>query len=730
LLEVVPIKTLLCLVFLKESMLRSVLIKISVLNRRKINQAIANPASIKRESIKPAAKKPAPVLSIILIIAIAFQALCLYGLFSPVKIFAAQTAQITQTVHPGSKVTILFTHDMHDHFLPFKTWQDGKIVQLGGYARLQSAINAERQKNPDSLLLDAGDYSMGTLFQTLFASDGIGLRIMGNMGYDVVTLGNHEFDFRADGLASSLDAARKSGDKLPGMVISNSSFPVDKDGKMTESLANLKKAMDEYGVKEYIVMERGGVKIGIFGLMGKESASQAPMSGVVFTDPIKKAKEIVKKLEEDEKVELIICLSHSGTKENKSDSEDEILAKKVPEIDVIISGHTHSKLKKPIIVGNTIIGSCGENGKNLGILSISRDTGSARSGVWKLADYRLKLIDISLPEDPGISQTIGLYKEMVQERYLDKLGMEFDDVLARTDFSFSPASDIGDEHREEPLGNLIGDAYMYAVKQAEGANYEPITAAIVPAGTIRGSFAKGEITVSDAFNASSLGIGKDKMSGYPLISVYLTGKELKTVCEVDASITPMMKAAQLYISGLKYSFNPKRLIFNKVMRVQIQRQNGTLEEIDENKLYRVAVGLYTAQMLSVVGEKSFGLLSIVPKTRYGTPITDFEEQIITDASGGRNNEVKEWLAVAMYLQSFEREGGVPRIPEYYSQAQGRKIVETSSDIISLLSNPNGIALAAYIAIIVIAAVIVIVVLMVIRRKRRKRKVYDLKLIKI
>ncbi|NLC67362.1 MAG: bifunctional metallophosphatase/5'-nucleotidase [Clostridiaceae bacterium] len=679
--------------------------------------------------------KPLFVLSIILVLAMTFQVLCPCLLPGTAEVFAAQVAQAAQEVQPGSKITILFTHDKHDHFLPFKTLQEGKVVQLGGYARLQSTINEERQENPDLLLLDAGDFSMGTLFQTMFASDGIGLRIMGKMGYDVVTLGNHEFDFRADGLAASLDAARKSGDKLPLMVVSNGSFPVDKDRKMDESLAKLKKAMDDYGVREYVIIERSGVKIGIFGLMGKESASQAPMSGMVFTDPVEKAKEIVKKLKEDEKVELIICLSHSGTEEKKTDSEDEILAKKVPGIDVIISGHSHRILEEPIIAGNTIIGSCGENGANLGILSISRDpgttgTGGTGSGAWKLVEYKLKPIDSSLPENPGISQTIDQYKEMVQENYLDKLGMKFDDVLARTDFSFNSLPDMREEHREEPLGNLIGDAYIYAVKRTEGANYEPVTAAVVPAGTIRGSFVKGDITVYDAFNASSLGIGKDKMSGYPLISVYLTGKELKTVCEVDASIAPIMQAAQLHISGLKYSFNPRRLIFNRVTRVQIQKPDGTLEEIDDNRLYRVIAGLYTAQMLSVVGEKSFGLLSIVPKTRDGSPITDFEEHIITDASGGRNNEVKEWLAIAMYLQSFDKMGGIPRVPEYYSQPRGRKIVETSSDIISLLSNPNGITLGVYAIIIVIASVVILAIVMIIRRKRRRRRAYNVKLVKM
>ena len=116
--------------------------------------------------------------------------------------------------------------------------------------------------------------------------------------------------------------------------------------------------MNDYGVKDYTIIERNGIKIGVFGLMGKDAASNAPMSEVKFTDAVENAKRVVNTLKQKEKVDLVICLSHSGTWTDKSKSEDEILAKKVPEIDVIISGHTHTQLIKPIVVGKTIIGSC------------------------------------------------------------------------------------------------------------------------------------------------------------------------------------------------------------------------------------------------------------------------------------------------------------------------------------------------------------------------------------
>jgi len=623
----------------------------------------------------------------------------------------------TSSEKSDKKMTILFTNDLHDHFMPFEINQNGTVYQVGGYALLQSAISVQKKLNPDLLLIDAGDFSMGTLFQSIYASDGPELRIMGQMGYDVVTLGNHEFDFRAKGLTESLNAAKKSGDKLPQMVASNVSFPNDKDGNLTQSLTNLKQSFHDYGVKDYAIIERGGVKIGIFGLMGKDAASNAPMSEVKFTDAVENAKRVVEILKQEEKVDLVICLSHLGTWTDKSKSEDEILAEKVPEINIVISGHTHTKLNQPIVVGKTIIGSSGEYGENLGVINISQDSNKA----WKLDNYNLKQMDNSLSSDPDISKTIDKYKNIVQEKYLDNFGMKFDEVLANSSFNFVSTPEIGKKHAEDTLGNLISDAYIYAVKKAEGANYNPVAVAIVPTGTIRGSFVKGDITVADAFSVSSLGIGPDNISGYPLISVYLTGKELKTACEVDASISPIMDTAQLYMSGLNFMFNPNRLIFNKVTNTILQKSDGTLEQINDTELYRVVVGLYSAQMLSVVGDKSFGLLSIVPKTKDGTPITDFEAQIVTDKTSGRNNEVKEWLAIAEYLKSFDKVNGVSQISQDYKETHGRKIIDNTHNVFALLNNPNRIALAVYFIVILAIVGMAFIIRMIVTRKKRKER---------
>ncbi|GAB6154938.1 bifunctional UDP-sugar hydrolase/5'-nucleotidase [Desulfosporosinus burensis] len=618
----------------------------------------------------------------------------------------------------GKTLTILFTNDLHDHFLPFDINQKGTVSKFGGYAQLQSAINQEKLRNPNLILIDSGDFSMGTLFQSIYASDAPELRIMGQMGYDVVTLGNHEFDFRATGLADSLSAAKKSGDKIPQLVVSNLTYPSDKTGNLSDSLSNLQQSMLDYGVKDYTVLDRSGLKIGVFGLLGKDAASKAPMAEVEFTDAVENAKRVVKILKQTEKVDLIICLSHLGTSPDPTKSEDELLAQKVPELNIIISGHTHTKLTEPIVVGETIIGSAGKYGESLGMIDLIQKT----ENNWNLNDYKLKQIDHTFKPDPDISLKIDYFKSIVQEKYLDHFGMEFDEVLATSTFDFVPTPEIGKQHAEDTLGNLISDAYIYAVKKAEGVDYEPVAVAIVPVGTIRSSFVKGNITVADAFSASSLGIGPDLISGYPLISVYLTGKELKTACEVDASIAPIMEDAQLYMSGLNFTFNPNRLILNKVTDSILQKSDGLLQEIKDQELYRVVVGLYSAQMLSVVGDKSLGLLSIVPKTKVGTPITDYEAHVITDKISGRNNELKEWFALAEYLKSFDKVNGVARVPEYYQETQQRKIVEDNKNLSSLIKNPNRFAFAAVaVGILMIAGIALVMVKLLTRAKRREQK---------
>jgi len=231
-----------------------------------------------------------------------------------------------------------------------------------------------------------------------------------------------------------------------------------------------------------------------------------------------------------------------------------------------------------------------------------------------------------------------------------------------------------------------------------------VDVAIAPSGTIRDTYTKGNITVEDVFNSFSLGIGADGVPGYPLIEAYLTGKELKTVAEIDASVSDLMTSARLYMYGLQFTYNPHRMILNRVTDVYLLDADGNRRELEDDKLYRVVADLYSGQMLSAVTKTSYGLLSVVPKKADGTPIENFEDVILTDNGG----ELKAWTAIAHYMESFPDENGdgIADIPQYYAGLHERKVVDDSFNLIKLIKNPNKYA-------VMIAGVVLIAILLVV-----------------
>lgn len=612
----------------------------------------------------------------------------------------------------GKVATILFTHDMHSHLLPAEQEGGG---EYGGFARLMTALEQERAEAEASgyacITVDGGDFSMGTLFQTIYTTQATELRSLGALGYDAATFGNHEYEYRADGLAKMLRAAAESGDPLPALVQANYVTPKD-----PEADAEVVEAMADCGVTDYVMIEREGVRFAVFGVMGEDADACAPMSGMEFEPVIEAAQRVVDEIKANEEYDFLICLSHSGTNPDPKKSEDELLAKNVDGIDFIVSGHTHSTMPEPKIVNNTVIGCTGEYCTNLGKVTIKKDA----EGNNAVLDYELIPIDENVDEDPQIAVQVAKYKDLVETEYLSQFDMTFDQVLAYSPFDFTPISQFAREQEEDSLGNLITDAYIYAVRQVEaGTNAAPITAAFVNSGVIRASFSQGDITVSDAFNVSSIGSGADGSPGYPLIDVWLTGKELKTVLELDPSVGPIFSGAQLYSSGVRYNFNMNRMLFNRVTDPALLSSNGTTSPIDDNKLYRVVTNLYSSQMLGTVTDMSYGILKITPKDEWGNPITDYEAHIIHLEDG---SELKEWYAVATYLASFTPENGVPQVPQRYAGPEGRKVRDDSVNPIALLRQPNWITLTVLgVALLLVALVVFIIYRVATRKRRRSRR---------
>lgn len=657
-----------------------------------------------------------------------------------------------------NKLTILFEHDMHSH--------------LEKFPNMATMIKQTKEEDPDTVILDAGDFSMGTPYQTIYRNEAAELRMMGFVGFDVTTLGNHEFDYRPAGLADMLNSAvQKSAEdkkkfdehvnrrypinarnkpqnpyRLPQMVNSNIDMEATiKDKDLKEKGELLKSALENYGSKEYTIIEKNGKKIAVLGIFGKQSLDYAPEAKTKFKDPVKSAKSTVKKIKA-EKPDIIVAISHSGTNENKELSEDEILAREVPEIDVIISGHSHTFMTEPIKVGKTTIVSTGCYNENIGKLKLER---SGKDKRFKLSSFESKMLASVKPDEETVKE-LDRFREMVDEEFFKPYGYTWEQVLTKSNFDFENIDNLGMIQAETRLGNILSDSFIYAVKEAEGDKYEPIAASMINAGTIRGSFKKGNITAGDAYNSLSIGTGADGKPGYPLVSVYLTGKELRGLAEVDATVSDLMMEARLYVSGLMYRVNPHRLFLNRVseiykVNVDSSEFRGTLpyaqgigrdpenpsrvweskdfkkiddsvrdvknsagiEELESDKLYRIVGDLYACQMIGLVNEKSKGLLSITPKDKDGNEIKDFEKHIIKSPDG---SELKEWYAVVRYMDSFGDKG----VPSAYANLQGRKIVEDVKSVGSYLKNPSKIFWMALGVIVLGIAVLLLIIILIVK----------------
>lgn len=266
------------------------------------------------------------------------------------------------TTAPAKKITILHTNDVHSHIDPFPA-DDPRNPNMGGVARRATLIESIRQENENVLLLDAGDIFQGTPYFNYYGGE-LEFKLMSMLKYDLATLGNHDFDNGIDGFYAQLPHAQFD------FVSANYDF---------------KNTLLDGIVKPYKVFVKNGIKIGVFGL-GIELAGlvdQRLYKETVYNDPIEVAKDITKTLKQDEKCDLIICLSHIGFayRNNPEKVCDITLAQKTRHIDLIIGGHTHTFLSKPHIEKNldgeeVVINQVGCYGLNLGQIDFYFENGS------------------------------------------------------------------------------------------------------------------------------------------------------------------------------------------------------------------------------------------------------------------------------------------------------------------------------------------------------------------
>ncbi|MBT4960612.1 MAG: bifunctional metallophosphatase/5'-nucleotidase [Flavobacteriaceae bacterium] len=259
---------------------------------------------------------------------------------------------LTSSSNKFKKITILHTNDVHSHIDPFPE-NDPINPNSGGVVARSNLINFIKKGNPNTLVLDAGDVFQGTPYFNFFEGE-VELKLMSKMGYNASTLGNHEFDNGIEKLAKSLKHANFS------FLNSNYTF---------------KNTALENKISKYKIFNIDGIKIGVFGL-GIELnglVEKKLYTGINYLDPVEISIDITNELKFNHNCDLIICLSHLGFSYSKDKNImcDLVLAKKTRNIDLIIGGHTHTFLEKPVQIKNlddknVLINQVGCFGINLG----------------------------------------------------------------------------------------------------------------------------------------------------------------------------------------------------------------------------------------------------------------------------------------------------------------------------------------------------------------------------
>ncbi|MDD3740444.1 MAG: bifunctional UDP-sugar hydrolase/5'-nucleotidase [Bacteroidales bacterium] len=568
----------------------------------------------------------------------------------------------------SGKLIIMHTNDLHSNLTGFSPELEytpclvGDDMTKAGFSRIAAIIDEERKVNPDNLLLvDAGDFLMGTFFHIFEEQYGFELALMGEMGYDVVGLGNHEFDFGLYKLIRIINTSIKtSNGNIPALTLANVEF----DDKSKGDDYWFKDLYNIGVIRPYQIVEKAGFKIGVFGLIGEDAEQVAPNAAPLkFTDRIKTSKKIVKTLLEEEQVDIVICLSHSGVSKDKHGNwtgEDVELAEKVKGIDVIVSGHTHTEIFDPIWVGSTAIVQTGSQGKNIGRFELNIQNGEIAS-----AKYQLIPVDDKIYGDCKIHQEIAGRIKMIDDTILKPMGLGYYRALAETDYEL-----ICDEQADldsSNLGPVISDAIIYYVN-----NFSPVKTdiSLIAAGMVRDMIRvgnKGVQTVTDVFRVVSLGEGEDNLPGYPLAQVYLTPKEIKNVIELLLVAPKMKPSYYCFYSGLTVYYDDSKGLLRKIQKLEIGDK-----EVDFSKknktLYSLTANSYMLEFVSEIKGMTLGLVKVEPKHADGTPVKDNKTTWIDfDADKEGVQEGKEWMAMVKYLQSFPDLNGnrIPDFPEMY-----------------------------------------------------------------
>jgi 5'-nucleotidase / UDP-sugar diphosphatase len=476
---------------------------------------------------------------------------------------------LLNTPNNNYKLSIMHANDTH--------------ARVEMFPKLMTAVKEQREKTPEALLLHAGDVFSGTLYFNEFEGQA-DLPFLNALKFDAMTLGNHEFD-----LGSS-----KEGHKALAEFIKAANFPIlsanvdfTDDALFTGLFTDLISSEPENGkIYAGMIKEINGEKVGIFGLTTAETKDISSPGSVAFENYIDEAKKAVKAFE-DKGVNKIIALTHLGFDDNATYDNDQILAKSVPGIDIIVGGHSHTQLDESYIVDTNTVGEkkdltlivqAYQYADYLGTLNVEFD----ENGV--IVAQEEKLIKVAdLADDAEGLTLLAPFKEKVDSISGAKIGVSLteDLVSPRT----SDENPVSVRNSETALGNIITDGMLTKAKQF---TQKKVIMAFQNGGGIRAAIPKGDVTTGQVITVLPF--------GNTLALMDITGSELKAAFEHSVKDAPKESGGFLHIAGAQLQYDSSKEAGSRVISLKyFDEATNSYVDVQDSTTYTVATNAFTAK---------------------------------------------------------------------------------------------------------------------------------------
>ncbi|MBN2723444.1 MAG: bifunctional metallophosphatase/5'-nucleotidase [Deltaproteobacteria bacterium] len=636
-------------------------------------------------------------------------------------------------------ITVIGTSDIHSHLMGVGSAYDYSPLTTNdddtksGLARIGAVIKNIRATKDASevpyVTVDSGDFLMGDMVDFLGSEAPPVLHFFQLMQYDAVTLGNHDFDWTPDGAALIINAGIANEDINFNIPLLSSNIVTDATSDSDNSIEAL---IAGNVIRRYVIKAiDDDFSVGIYGVMGVEADSNVPQAkpltwwhefykdegGAIVWDT-EQYQALIDEMK-DEGAHMVVQAGHAGSNSDTT-GEDRDVASHIDGVDVIMSGHRHQVITSDdgtFKVGDTVIMATGRNGEWVSQLdvafNVTTETVEDSTGI-------LHAIDDTVEGDPVLAAIMGAYITGL-DTVLEPMGFTYSaspiatttfDVATSENIFYAPAgTTITPYDIEKPAGMLIADAQRSVMNTIIGMALDaglgadptfdssPIEIVFIETGAVRDPILKGltgNIAAADAFRAFPLGIGPDQLPGYPMLTFYLTPKEIGIILNMDVEAFKGNVPFEYYMvpSGLRYVYDDDGTQFDRVLKANIcpvqdpftlqdcfvpgSIPGGTgtpLDLTDETTLIRVSVDYYVALSLPEARNAFGENLTIDPKFKNGDTVdmTDSAQvaSLRFNATPGSDlTELKAWFGLLKYLEGLEDEWSTYGIDYDEGEADG------------------------------------------------------------